>query len=67
MGLGKLGWGKNGAGQIWVEANMGLGKFGFWANLAWQTWPGQTWPGKLGLGKNGLTPCLSWKKNGNKP
>ena len=49
MGLGKLGWGKNGAGQIWVEANMGLGKFGFWANLAGQTWSGQTWAGQKWL------------------
>ena len=56
MGLGKFGWGKNGTRQIWVGANLALGKFGFRANLAGQTWSGQTWPGKLGLGKNGLTP-----------
>ena len=71
MGLGKLGWGKNGTRQIWVGANMGLGldKFGSvqiwvsgklgWANLAGQTWSGQTWPDKLGLGKNGSTPRRS--------
>ena len=51
MGLGKLGWGKNGTGQIWVwpETNLALGKFGFRVNLAGQTWSGQTWAGQKWL------------------
>ena len=64
MGLGKLGWGKNGTRQIWVGANMGLGldKFGFgqiwvWANFGLglaNLGLGQEWLGKFGLDKPGL-------------
>ena len=61
MGLGKLGWGKNGTRQIWVGANMGLGldKFGSgqiwvsgklgWANLVRANLAGQTWAGQKWL------------------
>ena len=35
--------------QIHFWANMGLGKFGFRANLAGQTWSGQTWAGQKWL------------------
>ena len=50
MGLGKFGLGKLGSGQIWLRANLGLGKLGVGlgklgsgTKVAGQILFGQTW------------------------